>query len=143
MVEPPHLRIDRYDTPRSNHGSNLSRAVDILLYSLRCDSHLYIDLVGLSRARGGWRDVASTLWCVEQGIRDKHDCARRSHGFDFIPLGLSTFGSEAKALLYFIFLGFSSHFQNPEWEAHNWVFRCLPFRHYAWWIREVYLSAIN
>ena len=53
-----------------------------------------------------------------------------SHGFDFIPFGFLTLGSfdpEAEALLYRICQHFSLQVQVPEWEAHDWVFRRLPF----------------
>ena len=83
-----------------------------------------------SPARSSWRDAASALSSVEQGKRDKHASTCRSHGFDFIPFGFSTFGSfgpEAEALLSRICQRFSSHVQVPEWEAHDWVFRRLSF----------------
>ena len=130
MVEPSHLRLQRDDSPESGRHSGLTRPADILLYSWRGDSHCCVDLVGVSPARSGWRDAASALSSVEQGKRDKHASTCRSHGFDFIPFGFSTFGSfgpEAEALLSRICQRFISHVQVPEWEAHDWVFRRLSF----------------
>ena len=60
-VEPPHLRLQRDDSSQSGRGSGLTRPADILLYSWRGDSHCCVDLVGVSPARGGWRDAASAL----------------------------------------------------------------------------------
>ena len=89
-----------------------------------------MDLVGVSPARGGWKDAASALTSVEQGKRDKHARTCRSHGFDFIPFGFSSlgsFGPEAEELLSRISQRYSSHARVPPWEAHSWVFRRLSF----------------
>ena len=111
-VEPPHLRLERDASSQSGRGSGLTRPADILLYSWRGDSHCCVDLVGVSPARGGWRDAASALLSVEQGKRDKHAHICRSHGFDFIPFGFSSlgsFGPAAEALLSRICQRYSSH----------------------------------
>ena len=52
-----------------------------------------MDLLSVSSARGGWRDVASALAFVEQGKRDKHARTYKSHSFDFILFGFSSLGS--------------------------------------------------
>ena len=65
-------------------------------------SRFCVDVVGVSPARGSWRDADSTLASVEQGKRDKHARTCRSYGFEFIPFGFSSLGSfwpEAKELL--------------------------------------------
>ena len=101
VVEPPHLRLKRDDSPESSRGSGLSRLAHIL-YSWRGDSHCCVDLVSVSPARGGWRDAASALASAEQGKRDKHARTCRSQSFDFIPFGFSSlgsFGPEAEELL--------------------------------------------
>ena len=86
---PPHVRR----CPKSGRGSWQTKPPDILLYSWRGDSHCCVDLIGVSLAQSGRRDAASALPFVEQGKRDKHTATCRSHGFDFIPFGFSTFGS--------------------------------------------------
>ena len=129
MVEPSHLLLERDDSLESGH-SRLTRPVDVLLYSWRGDSHWCVDLVGVSPARSGLRDDASALMSVEQGKLDKHTNTCRSFGFDFVPFGFSTlvsFGREAEAFLSRFCQHFNSHVQVPEWEAHDWVFRCLSF----------------
>ena len=67
---------------------------------------------------------------VEQGKRDKHASTCRSHGFNFIPFGFSTFGSfylQAEAFLPCVCQRLSSHVQVPKWQAHDWVFHRLSF----------------
>ena len=129
VVEPGHLRFERDVSLESGRGSGLTRPADILLYSWRGDSHCCVDLVGVSPARSGWRDAAAALPSVEQGKRDKHSATCRSHGFDFIPFGFSTFGSfgpAAEELLSRICQRYSSHARIPEWEAHAWCFAGSP-----------------
>ena len=65
LVEPPHLCLERNDALESDCGSGLTKLADILLYAWRGAHHCYVDLVGVSPARGGWRDAASTLPAVE------------------------------------------------------------------------------
>ena len=98
MVEPPHLRLSRKEGPASGRGSGLTRPADILLYGWRGDRHCCVDLVRVSPARGGRRDVVSALATVEQAKRDKHTqtCAR--HRFDFEPFGFYVLGSLALQL---------------------------------------------
>ena len=71
-VEPQHQRLSRDEGPESGRGSGLTRPANILLYGWRGDRHYCVDLVGVSPARGCWRDVAFTLASVEQAKRDKH-----------------------------------------------------------------------
>ena len=51
----------RDDSLQSDRGSGLTRLADLLLY---------VDLVGVSRACGGW--TASALTFIDQGKREKH-----------------------------------------------------------------------
>ena len=51
-----------------------------------------MDLVGGSLACGGSRNGAADLTLVEHGKRDMHSATCRSHVFDFILFGFSTFG---------------------------------------------------
>ena len=88
-VEPLNLCHESDDSPETSRGSSLTRRANILLYSWRGDSHCCKGLIGVSRAYGGSRDVASALASVEHGERDKHAPTCRSHGFDFIPFLLS------------------------------------------------------
>ena len=102
VVEPQGLRLSRDEGPESGRGSGLTRPADILLYGWREDRHCCVDLVGVSPARGGWRDADSAAAVVEQAKRDMHseECAR--HGFDLVPFGffvLSSFGPAAQELL--------------------------------------------
>ena len=90
-VEPQHLRPSRDEGPESGRGSGLTRLADILLYGWRGDRHCCVDLVGVSPARGGWRDAASALASVEQAKRDKHTQTCPCHCFDFVPFGFSVF----------------------------------------------------
>ena len=93
-------------------------------------AHYATIIVGVSPARGGWRDAASALPSVEQGKRDKHAHICKSHGFDFIPFGFSSlgsFGPAAEELLSRICQRYISHAQVSSWEAHSWVFRLLSF----------------
>ena len=53
MVEPPHLRLVRDDTPYSGRGSGLTKHANILLNAWRRDRHSSVDLVGVSPARMG------------------------------------------------------------------------------------------
>ena len=93
MVEPPHLHFVRDDAPALRGGSRFTRLAYILLYSWRGDSLSCVDLIGVSTARSGWRDATSPLPSLEEGKREKHTATCKSHAFDLIPLGLSTFGS--------------------------------------------------
>ena len=80
--------------------------------------------------QNGWRDAASALPFVKQGKQDKHYVTGRSHGFDFIQFGFSTFGSlspTATKLLSHICQRYSSHARIPKWEACACVFRQLSF----------------
>ena len=97
MVEPQHLRLSRDEGPESGRGSGLTRPANILLYSWRGDQHCSVDFVGVSPARGGWRDAPSAFANVEQAKRDKHAQMCANHGFDFLPFGFSVFGSFSPA----------------------------------------------
>ena len=92
-VEPQGLRLSRDEGPESDRGSELTRPADNLLYGWRDDRHCCDDLVGVSPARGDWRDAASALVVVEQAKRDKHSEVCAPHVFDFVPFGFSVFGS--------------------------------------------------
>ena len=114
----------------SGRGSGLTRPADILLYCWRDDRHCCVDLVGVSPARGSWRDAASALAIVEQAKRDKHTQTCISHRFDFEPFGFSVFGSFGPAaleLLARICRRYRTHARIAEWEAHARVHRRLSF----------------
>ena len=87
------MRLSREKGPESGRGSGLTRPADILLYGSRDDRQCCVDLVGVSLARGGWRDAVSALAIIEQVKRDKHAQTCASHRFDFLPFGLSVLGS--------------------------------------------------
>ena len=127
VVEPPHLRLERDASSQSGRGSRQTRPADILLYSWRGDSHWCVDLVGVSPARGGWRDAASALPSVERGKWDKHTHICKSHGFDFIPFGFSSLGPAVEELVSRICQRYSSHAPVSSWEAHSYIFRRLSF----------------
>ena len=92
-MEPAHFRFSREEALASGRGSGLTKPTDILLYAWRGDHQCYVDLVGVSPARNGWRDATSVLPIFEEGNWDEHECACRSHGFNVIPLDFSVFGS--------------------------------------------------
>ena len=130
MVEPKHLRLSRDEGPESGRGSRLTRPADILLYGWRGDHHCCVDLVGVSPARGGWRDAASALATVEQAKREKHTQTCASHRFDFLPFGFSVFGPfgpAAKELLDRVCREYHIHARVAKWEAHAWIHRHLSF----------------
>ena len=64
MVEPPHSRLARDDTPFYGRGSGLTKPEDILLYAWRAYQRCSVDLVGVSLARIGLRDATSALFSV-------------------------------------------------------------------------------
>ena len=93
MVESQSVRLSRNDGPESNGGSRLTRPAAILLYGWRGDQHCCVDLVGVSTARGGWRDAASAIAILEQAKWDKHKQMCASQRFDFVFFGFSAFRS--------------------------------------------------
>ena len=108
----------------------LTRLADILLYCWRDDRHCCVDFVGVSPARGSWRDAASAIDIVEQAKRDKHTETCASHRFDFEPFGFSVFGSLGNAaleLLARVYSRYRTHACLAEWEAHARVHRRLSF----------------
>ena len=75
-------------------------------------------------------DAALVLLAVEQGKWDKHEAVYRSHGFDFVPFGFSTFGSFGPViqdLLHRVVQRYRLHAQVADWEAHAWIYRKLSF----------------
>ena len=81
-------------------------------------------MVGVSSARNGWRDASGALPAIEQGKRDKHASACRSHGFDVPPFSFSVFGSFgplAQELLDRIVQRYRLHAQVADWEEHAWI----------------------
>ena len=62
---------------------------NILPYGWRGDRHYCEGLVGVSSARGRWRDVVSALAIVEHAKQDKHKQTCASHRFDLVPFGFS------------------------------------------------------
>ena len=84
----------------------------------------------MSPARNGWRDAPSVLSAAELGKQDKHEALCRSHGFDFVPFGISIFGSfglAAQDLLQRVVQRYRLHAQVVDWEAHAWIYRRLSF----------------
>ena len=97
----------------------------IPLNAWRDDLHCYVDLIGVSPARGGLRDVFSALATVEQAMQDKHTKKCNSHRFDFLPVSfsvLNSFGPALQELLDLVCREYHIHAQVPEWEAHTRVY---------------------
>ena len=53
----PNMHFDCDDNPESGRGSGPTKPEDILLYVRHGSHRCYVDLVGVSPARDGWRDA--------------------------------------------------------------------------------------